>query len=61
LALAFVNSVAEISEEEGHHPAMLIEWGRVAVSWWTHKIKGLHKNDVIMAAKTDAVFLNMKV
>ena len=52
-ALAFTNEVGELAEEEGHHPALLTEWGRTTVSWWTHKIKGLHRNDFIMAAKTD--------
>ena len=55
-ALAFTNSVGNIAEEEGHHPAILTEWGSVKVSWWTHKIKGLHNNDFIMAAKTDRLF-----
>ena len=55
-ALAFTNKVGEIAEEQGHHPDILTEWGRVTVSWWTHKINGLHKNDFIMAAKTDALF-----
>ena len=55
-ALAFTNKVGELAEAEGHHPAILTEWGRVTVSWWTHKIKGLHRNDFIMAAKTDRVF-----
>ena len=52
-ALAFTNRVGEQAEEEGHHPALLTEWGKVTVSWWTHKIRGLHRNDFIMAAKTD--------
>lgn len=52
-ALAFTNQVGELAEEQGHHPALLTEWGRVTVTWWSHKIKGLHKNDFIMAAKTD--------
>lgn len=55
-AIAFTNRVGEISEEEGHHPAILTEWGKVTVSWWSHKIKGLHKNDLIMAARTDKLF-----
>lgn len=54
-ALAFTQRVGELAEEEGHHPAILTEWGKVTVSWWTHKIKGLHKNDFIMAAKTDGL------
>lgn len=52
-AISFTNKVGEIAEKEGHHPAILTEWGKVTVSWWTHKIKGLHANDFIMAAKTD--------
>lgn len=55
-ALAFTNRVGELAEEESHHPALLTEWGRVTVSWWTHAVKGLHKNDFIMAAKTDEAF-----
>ncbi|WP_373537402.1 4a-hydroxytetrahydrobiopterin dehydratase [Microcoleus sp.] len=54
-AIAFTNSVAEAAETEGHHPALLTEWGKVTVSWWTHAISGLHRNDFIMAAKTDAI------
>ncbi len=55
-ALAFTNRVGELAEAEGHHPALLTEWGRVTVTWWTHKIRGLHRNDFIMAAKTDQLF-----
>jgi 4a-hydroxytetrahydrobiopterin dehydratase len=55
-ALAFTNKLGALAEEEGHHPAILTEWGRVTVSWWTHKIKGLHRNDFIMAAKTDQLY-----
>lgn len=54
-ALAFTQQVGELAEAEGHHPAILTEWGKVTVSWWTHKIRGLHRNDYIMAAKTDAL------
>jgi 4a-hydroxytetrahydrobiopterin dehydratase len=52
-ALAFTDRVGALAEAEGHHPALLTEWGRVTVTWWTHKIGGLHRNDFIMAAKTD--------
>jgi 4a-hydroxytetrahydrobiopterin dehydratase len=52
-ALEFTNSVGRTAEAEGHHPALLTEWGKVTVTWWTHKIRGLHRNDFIMAAKTD--------
>ncbi len=55
-ALAFTNKVGGMAEEEGHHPAILTEWGRVTVTWWTHKIKGLHRNDFIMAAKADHAY-----
>lgn len=54
-ALAFTNAVAAAAEAEGHHPALLTEWGKVTVTWWTHKIRGLHRNDFIMAARTDAI------
>ena len=52
-AMAFSNRVGDIAEAAGHHPAILTEWGKVTVTWWTHKIAGLHANDFIMAAKTD--------
>jgi 4a-hydroxytetrahydrobiopterin dehydratase len=54
-ALAFTNAIGELAEAEEHHPALLTEWGRVTVTWWTHAVNGLHKNDLIMAAKTDRV------
>jgi 4a-hydroxytetrahydrobiopterin dehydratase len=57
-ALAFTDKVGEAAETEGHHPAILTEWGKVTVSWWTHKIKGLHVNDFVMAAKTDDISVN---
>lgn len=55
-ALAFTGSVGAAAEEEGHHPRLTTEWGKVVVTWWTHKIRGLHHNDFIMAAKTDKLF-----
>ena len=55
-ALAFTNRVGAAAEREGHHPALVTEWGRVTVTWWTHKIKGLHRNDFIMAARTDELY-----
>jgi 4a-hydroxytetrahydrobiopterin dehydratase len=54
-ALAFTAAVGALAEAEGHHPAILTEWGRVTVTWWTHKVNGLHLNDFVMAAKTDAI------
>ncbi len=55
-ALAFTHSVGDLAEAEGHHPRLVTEWGRVAVTWWTHKIRDLHRNDFIMAAKTDQLY-----
>jgi 4a-hydroxytetrahydrobiopterin dehydratase len=55
-ALAFTNKIGQLAEAEAHHPAVLTEWGRTTVTWWTHKIKGLHRNDFVMAAKTDQLF-----
>ena len=55
-ALAFTNRVGALAEEQGHHPALLTEWGKVTVAWWTHKIGGLHRNDFIMAARTDQLY-----
>jgi len=54
-ALSFTNRVGALAEAEGHHPAILTEWGRVTVTLWTHKIRGLHRNDFIMAAKIDSL------
>lgn len=52
-ALEFTNKVGALAEEYNHHPALLTEWGKVQVRWWTHSVNGLHKNDFIMAAKTE--------
>jgi 4a-hydroxytetrahydrobiopterin dehydratase len=57
-ALRFTDQVGKLAEAESHHPTILLEWGRVTITWWTHKVKGLHLNDFIMAAKTDAVYIN---
>lgn len=52
-ALDFANQVGALGESAGHHPALLVEWGKLTVSWWSHEAGGLHKNDFILAAKTD--------
>src|SRR5258706_1615828 len=57
-ALAFTNKIGAIAEEADHHPMIILEWGRVTIQWWTHVVKGLHKNDFIMAAKTDELLVN---
>ena len=54
-AVALTNKIAMIAEKDDHHPLIVTEWGRVTVQWWTHKIRGLHQNDFIMAAKTDQI------
>ena len=54
-ALSFTNRVGALAEAEGHHPAILTEWGQVTVTLWTHKIRGLHRNDFVMAAKIDSL------
>ena len=55
-AMAFSNRVGDLAEAENHHPAILTEWGKVTITWWTHTIRGLHKNDLILAARTDLVY-----
>ncbi|MEO8972041.1 MAG: 4a-hydroxytetrahydrobiopterin dehydratase [Ktedonobacteraceae bacterium] len=55
-ALAFTNKVGELAEAEGHHPALLTEWGRVTVTWWTHSIGGVGSTDYNMAAQTDRLY-----
>ncbi len=57
-ALSFTDAVGKLAEQYDHHPAILTEWGKGTVSWWTHKIGGLHRNDFIMAAKTDQLYQN---
>ncbi|MCC6313839.1 MAG: 4a-hydroxytetrahydrobiopterin dehydratase [Thermomicrobiales bacterium] len=52
-ALAFATRVGDLAEAAGHHPALLVEWGRVTVRWWTHQSGGLDRNDFVMAARTD--------
>jgi 4a-hydroxytetrahydrobiopterin dehydratase len=55
-AVAFTNRIADMAEAEDHHPLIVLEWGKVTVQWWTHKIHGLHRNDFIAAAKTDQLW-----
>ncbi len=52
-ALDFANQVGELAEKANHHPDILVEWGKTTVTWWSHKIKGLHRNDFILAAQCD--------
>jgi 4a-hydroxytetrahydrobiopterin dehydratase len=55
-ALAFVNRVGEVAEQQGHHPDILLTWGKAEVTMWTHKIDGLTRSDLIMAAKIDQLY-----
>ena len=57
-SLVFTNKVAILADEEDHHPQITLEWGKVKVIWWSHKIHGLHQNDFICAAKTDRLYKN---
>ncbi|WP_373186346.1 4a-hydroxytetrahydrobiopterin dehydratase [Halopseudomonas sp.] len=52
-ALAFTNQIGALAEDVGHHPALLTEWGKVTVTWWSHNLGGVHRNDLIMAARTE--------
>lgn len=54
-AFEFAAQVTAIAEQENHHPLITIEWGKASVQWWTHSIAGLHRNDFIMAAKTQQI------
>jgi 4a-hydroxytetrahydrobiopterin dehydratase len=54
-ALAFVNKVGALAEQEGHHPDLCLGWGRAVVTIWTHKIDGLTRSDFVLAAKIDAL------
>ncbi|OGK13545.1 4a-hydroxytetrahydrobiopterin dehydratase [Candidatus Roizmanbacteria bacterium RIFCSPLOWO2_01_FULL_38_12] len=54
-SISFADKVGELAEKNGHHPRLIVDWGKVTVLWWTHAVKGLHRNDFIMAAKTDAL------
>lgn len=55
-ALAFLNRVGELAEAQGHHPDLVLVWGRVDVTSWTHKINGLTESDFILAAKIDELY-----
>ncbi|HEY7772994.1 MAG TPA: 4a-hydroxytetrahydrobiopterin dehydratase [Marinagarivorans sp.] len=55
-ALSFANRVGELAEQHNHHPKLIVEWGKVTVHWWTHKIKNVHHTDAVLAAKTDQIF-----
>jgi 4a-hydroxytetrahydrobiopterin dehydratase len=59
-ALEFTRRLGELAETEGHHPSILTEWGKVRVTWWTTRVKGLHKNDFIMASKTDRLYRELR-
>ena len=59
-ALAFVNDLGSLAEDEGHHPDIHLSWGMVKVIFWTHKIKGLSESDFVMAAKSDAAYISRK-
>ena len=57
-AYEFAGKVAALAENSQHHPAILLEWGKVTLLWWTHTIDGLHRNDFILAARSDLIAKN---
>ncbi|MDB4842887.1 4a-hydroxytetrahydrobiopterin dehydratase [Gammaproteobacteria bacterium] len=58
-ASTFVNLIVDLAESEDHHPKITLEWGLVHLEWWSHKIKGLHMNDFICAAKSNQLFQSL--
>ena len=55
-ALDFTNRIGALAEEVDHHPHLTLQWGQVRVEWWTHEIGGLHRNDFVMAARSDLAY-----
>lgn len=55
-AISFSNKIAAIADNADHHPTLSVQWGTLAVYWWSHSINGLHINDLVMAAKTDEIY-----
>jgi 4a-hydroxytetrahydrobiopterin dehydratase len=55
-SIRFANLIADLAESQDHHPKIILEWGSVSLEWWSHKIKGLHMNDFICAAKSDLIY-----
>ncbi len=60
-AMGFAVRVGNLAEREGHHPDLHVAWGKVTVETWTHKIKGLHRNDFILAAKVDEIHRKIRI
>ena len=58
-SVSFAIKIADLAKVEDHHPKIVLEWGAVKLEWWSHKIKGLHMNDFICAAKSDKIFYNL--
>jgi 4a-hydroxytetrahydrobiopterin dehydratase len=54
-ALGLANAIGKMADSEDHHPQLVVEWGRLRVSWWTHTIGGLHMNDFVLAARCDGL------
>jgi len=60
-ALDFTNRIGALAEEVDHHPLLTLQWGQVRVEWWTHEIGGLHRNDFVMAARSDLAYEELDV
>ncbi len=56
MALDFTNRLGRLSEEYNHHPQIVLEWGKVSLTWWSHKLKGLHQNDFFMAVRSELLY-----
>ena len=57
--IEFAAQIAKISDEQDHHPKVIVEWGNVQLFWWTHTMNGLSENDFIMASKIDRIYLEL--
>ena len=55
-AQVFANLVGDLAEKEGHHPTILLEYGKVTIRWWSHKIRSIHINDFILSSKTEKIY-----
>ena len=57
-ALQFASRIGKLADQNGHHPRLIVEYGRLVIDWWTHSVNGLHRNDFAMAARTNALYEN---
>lgn len=60
-ALDFTNRLGKLSETYNHHPQIMLEWGKVTLTWWSHKLNGLHQNDFFLAAQSELLYQECKI